>query len=272
MRAADLRDEFNELLQKGQYEKAEQLLIDKGPSSDDPAAATRVLQSLRNFRQNPANDSSGNVIESAPRRIETPAMNDADGQTYSITGINENDMLSIRAGAGSRYPVVTRLSNGAGGIRITGAKVWNGSDDWVPISFEGGTGWTRPKYLSSTASGDSSSVLERRKGQPDLNKGSDTVNNAPSAFRYYYRFDDPGYRLWIHVGDYWKEKQPSGKVNRFKTNGRGIVDGFSGTIIASVKERGFEVFVDDKEMQNPRLYFRRNGGEWTLLGSMEDIK
>ncbi|HYF36917.1 MAG TPA: hypothetical protein VD994_16590, partial [Prosthecobacter sp.] len=48
--AADLREDFNNLFQKGKYDQAERLLMEEGPSSDDPAAAADILKSLREFR------------------------------------------------------------------------------------------------------------------------------------------------------------------------------------------------------------------------------
>lgn len=46
------------------------------------------------------------------------------------------------------FPVVAKLKNGSGNIHVKAEKMMNGDDDWVPISFQGGTGWTRPKYLT----------------------------------------------------------------------------------------------------------------------------
>ncbi len=69
-------------------------------------------------------------------------------KTYAITGIAADDTLTIRSGPGMTFPVVARLANGTSGIQIRGESVMNGSDDWVPISFPSGKGWTRSKYLT----------------------------------------------------------------------------------------------------------------------------
>lgn len=73
--------------------------------------------------------------------------------TYTITGIAFNDVLNVRSGPGMNFPIVAKLSDGDGGVRITGESVVNGDDDWVPIQFPGGKGWTRPKFLTSLPSG-----------------------------------------------------------------------------------------------------------------------
>lgn len=54
--AVDLQSEFNDLFRKGQYGKAEELLILKGVSSKDPEAVMRILESLREFRRRAATD------------------------------------------------------------------------------------------------------------------------------------------------------------------------------------------------------------------------
>ncbi|MFO1437305.1 MAG: SH3 domain-containing protein [Verrucomicrobiaceae bacterium] len=72
--------------------------------------------------------------------------------TYSITGIAINDVLNVRSGPGMNFPIVAKLSDGDGGVRITGESVVNGEDDWVPIQFPGGKGWTRPKFLTLSPS------------------------------------------------------------------------------------------------------------------------
>lgn len=75
----------------------------------------------------------------------------AEGHTYKVTNVAENDHLKIRSGPGMNFPVVAQLSNGSGGIKISGDPVINGTDDWISISHPGGKGWTRPKYLKVTA-------------------------------------------------------------------------------------------------------------------------
>jgi formylglycine-generating enzyme required for sulfatase activity len=73
------------------------------------------------------------------------------GRNYVITNIVEGDTLNVRSGPGMNFPVVAKLVNGTSGVSITGDQVLNGSDDWLPISFPGGKGWTRPKYLATAA-------------------------------------------------------------------------------------------------------------------------
>lgn len=67
---------------------------------------------------------------------------------WQITGIVPGDTLNVRTGPGMNFPIATKLENGTGNIHVTGDKVMNGKDDWVPVTFQGGKGWTRPKYLT----------------------------------------------------------------------------------------------------------------------------
>ncbi|MFO1437307.1 MAG: SH3 domain-containing protein [Verrucomicrobiaceae bacterium] len=71
----------------------------------------------------------------------------AQDDSYTVTGIADDDMLNIRSGPGKDYPIVAQLANGTGQVRITGESVMNGDADWVPIQFAGGKGWVRPKFL-----------------------------------------------------------------------------------------------------------------------------
>lgn len=95
---------------------------------------------------------------------------------------------------------------------------------------------------------------------------------APSKFRYNYKFDDPGYRVWARADDVWEEKLPSGRVKRFQTTGRDTVDGRPGCIVFLEGAARFEVFVSDQQVPEPRIYFRQSEGGWNFLGKMEDVE
>lgn len=80
-----------------------------------------------------------------------------------VTSISPGDRLNVRTGPGMNFPISAKLKNGTGGIHVTGDRVMNGLDDWVPVSFQGGKGWTRPKYLTrvdSTADAASTDTQE----------------------------------------------------------------------------------------------------------------
>ena len=72
----------------------------------------------------------------------------ADQADYKVSGVSANDRLNVRSGPGANFKVVTTLPNGAGHIRITGDIVNNGGNEWVPISFPDGKGWTRAVFLT----------------------------------------------------------------------------------------------------------------------------
>jgi uncharacterized protein YgiM (DUF1202 family) len=70
-------------------------------------------------------------------------------QTYSVSGIAENDTLSVRSRPSDKSSIIAQLRNGTSGIQVVGQTVTNGSDDWIPITVSGIRGWVRPKYLAS---------------------------------------------------------------------------------------------------------------------------
>jgi len=97
-------------------------------------------------------------------------------------------------------------------------------------------------------------------------------NPTPHKFRYDYTFEDPGYREWTREGEEWEEKPPTTGTKSFITKGRESVDGRSGTVVTQKGQSTFEVFVSDRGVADPRIYFRNAGGKWTPVGKMEDIE
>ena len=53
--------------------------------------------------------------------------------TYRVIKISRGDYLIVRAGAGSKYPVVMRLESGTGGIVLGRNRVANGGTMWQEI-------------------------------------------------------------------------------------------------------------------------------------------
>lgn len=75
------------------------------------------------------------------------------GSGYRITGLPAGETLNIRSGPGTNFTITGELPNGKNGIQITGDGVMNGEAEWVPISYPGGKGWARTKYLARVADG-----------------------------------------------------------------------------------------------------------------------
>lgn len=90
--------------------------------------------------------------------------------TFEVIGVPEGDTLSVRSDAGANFDSVAELVNGDGGIRILGMPVMNGRDDWVHISFAGGDGWVRPKYLRREQAPSQSMSPTALKGTDDATK------------------------------------------------------------------------------------------------------
>lgn len=64
-----------------------------------------------------------------------------------IVGVAHNDTLNVHSGAGEKEPIVARLRSNTTGIEIDGASIWNGPDEWVPITYSDIGGWVRAKYI-----------------------------------------------------------------------------------------------------------------------------
>jgi uncharacterized protein YraI len=68
--------------------------------------------------------------------------------TYRVIKISKGDYLNVRAGAGSKYPVVLRLEPDTGGIVLGANRVANAETMWQEIIFNGRTGWVNADYIA----------------------------------------------------------------------------------------------------------------------------
>lgn len=81
--------------------------------------------------------------------LACPLVAQTPSNTYYVTGVSPGDTLNVRSSPTQTARVVTRLPNGTTGIEIEGDSVFNGADEWVPISVAGTEGWVRSSYLAS---------------------------------------------------------------------------------------------------------------------------
>ena len=86
---------------------------------------------------------------------ETPPGSDASVATappprgtYQVVGIPLSDYLNVREGAGSDYPVVTKLEPGTGGILLGSKRIANGATTWQEITVHGQNGWVNAAYIA----------------------------------------------------------------------------------------------------------------------------
>jgi len=100
------------------------------------------------------------------------------------------------------------------------------------------------------------------------------VNAAqPTRFTFTPRFQDPdpGRRAWEKRGDKYIETLPSGRVNTFRIQKQGVVNGLNGTIIQKIAEPNFYVFIADSEAKRKELWWWRDKGPWKFMGTMDNV-
>jgi hypothetical protein len=68
--------------------------------------------------------------------------------TYRVIKISKGDYLNVRAGAGSNYPIVTKLEPGTGDIVLGAKRVANGETIWQEMTVNGQTGWINADYIA----------------------------------------------------------------------------------------------------------------------------
>lgn len=67
---------------------------------------------------------------------------------YRVIYVSINDVLNIRTGAGVDYEIVGKIPYNGRDIKITGGSVQADNATWVPILYEGITGWVNSYYLT----------------------------------------------------------------------------------------------------------------------------
>jgi uncharacterized protein YgiM (DUF1202 family) len=81
--------------------------------------------------------------------VETPPVFDTPVPvTYRVVKISPGDYLNVRAGAGSKYPIVIRLELGKSGIVLGANRVPNDETMWQEIIIDGRTGWVNADYIA----------------------------------------------------------------------------------------------------------------------------
>jgi len=66
---------------------------------------------------------------------------------YQVAGIQTNDVLNMRAGPGSNYPLIVGIAPDAIGIAAVGPSQMNGTTKWQNIRYKGFTGWVNADFL-----------------------------------------------------------------------------------------------------------------------------
>ena len=67
---------------------------------------------------------------------------------FRVVNVTDEDRLNIRAGPGIRYEVIGKIPKDGTGILITGEGVQADNTIWVPIVYNGISGWVNSFYLS----------------------------------------------------------------------------------------------------------------------------
>lgn len=84
-----------------------------------------------------------------PTQTAAPASPTPPSETqYAVVGVESNDMLNMRAGAGVDHPVTATIPPNGVNIRITGDGKDVGQSTWVPVEFQGQRGWVNKYYLA----------------------------------------------------------------------------------------------------------------------------
>lgn len=82
--------------------------------------------------------------------LSTQVVAEIGGATlYSVTHVNKNDNLNVRAAAGVGNSIVTTIPFDGRGVQLLGDVVTIGKSRWVLVKWKGVTGWVSQYFLSS---------------------------------------------------------------------------------------------------------------------------
>ncbi|HBR58571.1 MAG TPA: hypothetical protein DEA22_14055 [Blastocatellia bacterium] len=94
---------------------------------------------------NPNDVLSQTPANSSPRVPITPAPQ----QTYRVIRVSEGDVLHIRPAPGNLKVSLAQIPPGTAGIYVTGGAVRVGRTFWLPIRYNGISGWVNRSFLSA---------------------------------------------------------------------------------------------------------------------------
>jgi len=103
--------------------------------------------------------------------------------------------------------------------------------------------------------------------------GEQAYAAQPTRFTFTptFRDPDPGKRMWEKQGNNYVERLPSGRVNTFRVQKQGTVNGLRGTIVQKIEEPNFFVFIADSESRRKELWWWRDNAPWHFMGVMKDV-
>jgi hypothetical protein len=106
-----------------------------------------------------------------------------------------------------------------------------------------------------------------------LSAGQQIQAAQPTRFTFTPTFQDPdpGKRQWEKRGNRYVETLPSGRLNTFRVQKEGTVNGLKGTILQKIEEPNFYVFVADSKAKRKELWWWRDKAPWKFMGIMKDV-
>lgn len=91
-----------------------------------------------------------------------PAPPEPAEPTYSVFGVDDDDVLNVRSGAGVSNPIITTFPPDATGIVITGEEEMVGAARWSEVETEDARGWVNSQFLVANPDVSSTPGLEDR--------------------------------------------------------------------------------------------------------------
>jgi Protein of unknown function (DUF4236)/Bacterial SH3 domain len=94
-------------------------------------------------------------------------------RTYRVVNVGARDSLKLRAGPGSKYPVVTKIPAGTRGIMLGHKRARNGTTMWQEVSWNGYVGWVSQNHVQVESTPEirkAKAVPLQERSQPEIRR------------------------------------------------------------------------------------------------------
>ncbi len=91
-----------------------------------------------------------------------------EGTVMAVVGVAHDDVLNLREGPSTDFPVLTTLEPTGGGAVVTGRGWLAQESPWIEVTIDGITGWANSRFLAPQADTDdlTSQVIARLGSRP----------------------------------------------------------------------------------------------------------
>jgi hypothetical protein len=158
-----------------QFARAEAFSFVTAATAAPAESAAKPAVKITEEPQSPSSHETRRTVEKAPAAQADPpkvrissfppkAPPVTQGVSFRVTGVDEDDVLNVRAGPSSEHPLVGVVSSSGRDVKLAGACV----AEWCPIKHHGVSGWVNRLYLAEETAPRGSAAPTGHRSRADL--------------------------------------------------------------------------------------------------------